>query len=138
MTVSQLLDKTTVVIAGTGVQSLKAGDDLLILAIGPKLPGLDVPLVVRKADVVVETATKYYAVARTPEYEATVESGIAVLSGMSNKKVWRRDPLKVEEGQLIGNPGWGPVAVGDHVIKAGELSDFVDHLAATASKKLEQ
>ena len=53
----------------------------------------------------------------------------AVISGMSSKKVFRRDPLNVDEKQLIGNPAWGAVTIGDPVVKANELSAFVDHLA---------
>ena len=54
MRVAQLLDKTTIVVTGSGIEDVDQGSTLLILAIGPKPEGLDVPLVVPKADVIVD------------------------------------------------------------------------------------
>jgi hypothetical protein len=110
--IAEILDKTTVVIKGTGLESLDPGDELSIVAIGPILPSIGVPLVVQKADLVVDSASKYYAIAKTPQYEVTVE-GLPALTGfMGPRKEWRRDALKVDEKQVVGNPAWKPVAVG--------------------------
>jgi hypothetical protein len=128
--VAQLLDKTSIVVAGEGVGRLSEGSSILVIAIGPKLQGLSVPLVVPKAELVVDSVTKFYAIARSPEYETTVEGGFSALAtAMSPRKVYRRDPLRVDEKQLVGNPGATPIAVGDPVILHNELSMFVDYLA---------
>jgi len=131
MTISQLLDKTTVVIAGNGIDQLSVGDRVSVLAIGPKVHGLTVPLIVPKAELEVDAVTKYYVIARSPQYETLVDTGIgAALAGMTKQKVLRRDQLRIDEKELIGNPALASITVGDPVVPTGELSEFVDYLAA--------
>jgi hypothetical protein len=132
MKISQLLDKTTVVVAGEGIERLGVGDMISVLAIGPKIHGVSVPLVIPKAELEVDAVTKYYVIARSLEYETTVDTGLAAaIAGMTQQKVRRRDQLRVDEKQLIGNPALAPVTIGDPVVATGELSEYVDHLAAT-------
>jgi hypothetical protein len=131
MHISQILDKTTVVVAGEGVERLSVGDSLLILAIGTPLPGIGVPLVVKKADLEVDSVTQYYAVARTPEYDVVVQDSVATIASVFGpKKIRKRDQLRVDESILMGNPAAGPVRIDDPVVEEGELSEYVEMLAA--------
>jgi hypothetical protein len=125
MQVGQILDRTTVVIIGPGIEGLKHDDDLQILVVGREIPGLGVPLVVPKAQLRVQSVAGAYVVARTATYDvevaATVNPGAPVQSRMET----RRYELKVDEAQLVGNPSNTPVAAGDPVIRPLDLPRFM-------------
>ena len=131
MRISQLLDKTTVVITGEGIERLKTGGALHVLALGVKTPEMAVPLVIPKADLVVDAVTRYYVIAKTPEYETTINTGLGLsMAEMFQKKVWKREPLRVDEKLLVGNPALGSVKPGDPVVPTNEISEFVDYVAS--------
>jgi hypothetical protein len=116
-TVSAILDKTTLVITGSTVKDLWAGQKLLVLAVGQQIPGSAVPLVVPKARVEVTVAAGAYVLAR-PETQD-------VLLGFQTGLTRRRPALDVDEGSLLGNPGSGPIKVGDPVILEDSLAEYV-------------
>jgi hypothetical protein len=83
MQIGQILDKTTVVIVGPGVEGLKVNEELQILAVGHEIPNLGVPLVVPKAQVRLENVAGAYGIARTGTYEVEV-SPTAAFSALTS------------------------------------------------------
>jgi hypothetical protein len=131
MQIGQILDKTTVVIIGPGVDKLTVNDELQILAVGREIPNVGVPLVVPKAHVRVYSVAGAYVVARTGTYEVEVSAGDFTTFSrtfMQPRKETRRYELAVDEKQMVGNPSNTPVAVGDPVIKPGDLPRFLESL----------
>lgn len=130
-TIAQILDSTTIVIVGNGVESLRPEEELQIVATGLNIPGLNVPLVVPKAHVEVSNVAGLYALARTTTF-TTQESSPnlasigAALAGV--RTVTKRRQLDVTESQVVGNPANKPVAVGDFVIRPDDLPRLVNFL----------
>jgi hypothetical protein len=130
MQIGQILDKTTVVVIGPGVEGLKINDDIQILAVGKEIPNLAVPLIVPKAALKVQSTAGAYVVARTSTYDVEIDPGAPWRSVFDTGKrtETRRHQLTVDEGQMVGNPSNTPVAVGDPVIKPGDLARFIAFL----------
>jgi hypothetical protein len=134
MQVGQILDKSTVVITGPGVENLKIGDELQILAVGREIPTIGVPLVVPKAVVLVQSNAGPYVLARTGTYEAEVDpiSSLGSIGSLylGKTKEMRRYELRVDDKQIVGNPATSQVSVGDPVIKPSDLQRFIASLRA--------
>ena len=125
--VAQLLDKTTVVVAGPRVEALSVGEELQILAVGRDIPGVDAPLIVPKALLKVTSVAGAYAIARTTTYEAQ-EDPMNWANPLSRRTVTRHYSLTVNDADLVGNPGQAPVRVGDPVIRPQDLSLLVAYI----------
>ena len=72
--------------------------------------------------------------ATTARVEVTVAAGAYVLArpetqhvllGFQSGLTRRRPALDVDEGSLLGNPGSGPIKVGDPVILEDSLAEYV-------------
>lgn len=126
MEVSEILDKTTFVITGKGMESVQRGSRLTILAVRGKVKNTNAPLVLPKATVEVTSHAGEYVIAR-PQITESDESlgGILALTMNSKRTVRRREPLQVEDDSLTGNPAHAPVKVGDPVIREEDLSEYV-------------
>jgi hypothetical protein len=134
MRVSDILDRTTLVIAGPGVEKLTVGEELHIFAVGKEISGLGIPLVVPKATVEVTSVAGVYAIARSPEYTEKVS---AFALDMFGRTVSKRDALNVDEKSLKGNPGSAPIRPGDPAVQLSKLPELVKALAAVAAKSSE-
>ena len=131
--VAQILDKTTLVISGTGIDQLHKDEDLWVVGTGSVVANTELPLVVPKATVVVTMIAPAYVIARPKviEEEVPVQSMFTgILPPQPGYKTVRRRPgLNVDEQTLAGNPGSTPVRVGDAVIRPEDISAFVALLA---------
>ena len=132
--VAQILDKYTLVVTGENVDKLSEDESLMILARGTNVPGVDVPLFVSKATVVVTEVPGPYAIVKAPTYEVqestpSALSGFASILGASGTRtVTKRSPLSVDEAAIIGNPAVRPIVVGDPVIRRDDLQSFIRDL----------
>lgn len=131
MNVAQILDSTTVVVAGEGAAWLKEGDQLQIVAVGKEVPGIGLPLVVPKATLYVTSAAGPYAVARTESYETET----SLFPSLTSTRVRRRYQMTINEKQMVGNPAASPVAVGDAVIRADGMSSFLNFLKSAQGEQ---
>lgn len=120
--ISQILDRTTVIVAGSGVNKIRPLEDLVVVAVGQPVFGTQAPLVVPKARLEATVITEHYLIARPP-----VTNQASLLSVMDSMKKGR-SALTVSDEDLQGNPGQEPVRVGDIVLRADEISDYVTHL----------
>jgi hypothetical protein len=135
MQVGQILDKTTVVIIGPGVDALKLNDELHILAVGREIPNLGVPLVVPKGVLFVQSVAGAYVVARTDTYEVETNQTFGSLAILApGRTETRRRQLSVDETQLAGNPSNTPVSVGDPVIRPADLPRFIASLSSKPNR----
>jgi hypothetical protein len=123
--VSQILDKTTLVIAGAGVETLLEGDILLVLAKGAPLTGTDIPVFVPKAKVEVTLAAGPYAIARPPEVKVVHRDYFAPMLPGGERVSVERPTLRATESQMTGNPAFVPIGVGDPVVRPADLKTYV-------------
>jgi hypothetical protein len=130
MRVSEILDRTTIVIAGEGVESLTIGTELQVLAVGRPLKGIGVPLLVPKANVEVTSVAGVYAIARSPVY---TEQKSTLVTDLFSRSVTKRDALNVDESNLLGNPASAPIAKGDPVVRPNQLAELVKALSDSRS-----
>jgi hypothetical protein len=128
LAVSQILDKVTLVLTGSGLDRISIDDTLVILAVGRPLKDSGVPLVVPKATVVPVLNAGFYIIAKTPLVEEEGERGAFGIL-VPGKKISRRPQLLVNEKEVVGNPGMGPVALGDAVVRARDVQAFIRSLA---------
>ena len=126
--VSQILDKTTLLITGDKVGDLSMGSVLLILAVTKSRSLKGIPLVLPKVTLEVTLVTDFYAVARPPVEKHVSSSTMMTLT--TSTTISRRPKLDVEESNLVGNPASIPIAIGDPVIEKVNLRDYVAELAA--------
>ncbi|MCP3099002.1 hypothetical protein LZ198_08940 [Myxococcus sp. K15C18031901] len=134
LNVVRILDDRNLILVGSEIDKIREGEILAVLAVGPKIEEIgNVPLVVRKASVMVTTHAGGYIVASSPqEEETTYESSnlMAVLGGKERTKtVLVRRPLAVSEKDVMGNPARRPISIGDPVIRREDLREFVRYLA---------
>lgn len=133
MKVAKILDKTTLVITGEGVETLNEGSHVLVLAIGPALPESAAPLVVPKCELEVTLVTPEYAIARTIAYQeeqASPMDYITLTQLGQRRTVTKRPQLTIDESLLAGNPAHEPIQMGDPVVLKGQLGTFVQDLAS--------
>jgi hypothetical protein len=133
MEVVSILDKTTIVVGGAGVEGLRVGEEVVVLGVGRNLPGTNVPLVVPKETLEVTLVTPSYAIAR-PAQVTEQEHNFSTIA-MSPRLVKRRPPLAVDEGAMTGNPAAIPIRPGDPVARPGDVSKYVERLADARVKK---
>jgi hypothetical protein len=129
MQVSQILDKSTVVLTGDKLDDLTKGDELFILAKGSNVGATGAPLYLPKATVEVDAIVPgHYLIAKSPTYEVE-ETTNSLLSGgvfgPQTRTVTKRATLRVTESELVGNPALTPVKVGDTVIRERDFGAFV-------------
>ena len=131
--VAAILDKTTLVISGTGIDQLHKDEDLWVVGTGPVVANTDLPLVVPKGTVAVTMIAPAYVIAKPEivEEEVPVHSVFAGIMPPQPgyKTVKRRPALNVDEQSLAGNPGSTPIRVGDAVIRPKDVGAFVALLA---------
>jgi len=118
-----ILDRTTVLVAGGGIEAVSVGSDLLVLAVGAVIPGANVPLVVPKARLEVTQNAGKYVIARPPEIE-TESTWTALMAAARSTTVRQRPPLSVDEKTMLGNPGAVAVKVGDPVIRETQFREY--------------
>ena len=128
MKVAEILDKTTLVISGEGVELLLEDDEIYILSVGREIRDSKVTLIVPKAKVVVTAAAGAYAIARSQLVEV-IEDPMRTLTLMMPRKRQVRPALSVDEDAMVGNPGRSPIAIGDPVVKSDDLPDLVKRMA---------
>ena len=124
--IASILDGTTFVITGKGIEELPLGQHLAVYAEGPKIPGIVAPVLLEKAALEVTQVAPEYAIVRPPQVEVETNA-FAGLTG--ERKVWRRPSLGVLEQEKTGNPAAGPIRVGDFVFRPGDLKAVVSYLA---------
>lgn len=122
--VAHILDRTTVVIVGERVETLKPGEELMICYVGQSVGDTGAPLVIPKATVVVATANGPYVVARSRTYDAPDNYSVAAILGQMGT-VKKSENLNVDDKTVIGNPANSPVAPGDVVLKAADIAAYV-------------
>ncbi|WNZ65183.1 hypothetical protein QEG98_17040 [Myxococcus sp. MxC21-1] len=132
--VIRILDDKTLVVSGEGVERIAEREDLVVLAVGPKLEELgDIPLVVQKAYVVVTSHVGSYLIVAPPVEHETVQENSnwgALIGGRERTKTLSvRRALPVMEKDVMGNPARRPIGVGDPVIRRSDLKEFVKSLA---------
>ena len=128
--VTEILDNTTIVVSGSGASQLHPDEKLWVVGVGPVVGTTNLPLVVPKTTVVVTMVSPGYVIARPEAKKQQVESPSAFTAiHPSTRTVWRREPMKVEEKSLAGNPGRAPVRVGDPVVRPADVQAFVTKLA---------
>lgn len=134
----KVLDRTTLVLSGKGLDEIREGEPLVVLGLGPTLDEVGgAPLVVVKASVVVTANAGDYVVASPPgtEVEEPATNFSAMLYGMKQTRtVVRREPLTVTESELSGNPASRAVAIGDPVIRRADYKAFVQALKTASTK----
>lgn len=130
MEVAEILDKTTLVITGEGVDSLQEDDELYILSAGRHIRGTSVPLLIPKAKVVVTAPAGEYAIAQSQTVEETEPSPLITSARMFAPVTRRYRPaLSVDEKAMIGNPARSPITIGDPVVRSDDLPNFVKRMA---------
>ncbi len=123
--VLKLLDRQTVLIGGGDLSRFQEGTEVDVLAVGSPLQEVEgVPLVIPKARLEVTSNAGAYLVA-SPVVTTSDETDV-FSTVYRTRKVRRREPLNVAETDLAGNPAGRPIVVGDPVIEAGKLQDFVN------------
>lgn len=131
LSVLKILDKQTLVLAGSNLNQINIGSQLVVLAEGPRLEEIGgIPLVIVKAEIeVVEHAGKYL-IASPPGREVKYESSLsAIARGLGPTTVFTRPDLTIQEKDMIGNPSKRAVAIGDAVIRRKDLELYVDSLS---------
>lgn len=122
--VSEILDKTTLVVVGSGIDSLREGETLVVVAVGAPVGSTGVPLVVPKAKLEVTSVLSQYAIVR-PEAEEVEERPISTMLAMTaGRKYWRRPALDVDEKDLRGNPARTNIARGDPVLRLSDVKAY--------------
>jgi hypothetical protein len=130
MKVSQLLDLNTIVVVGD-ISGIARGAGLVVVSVGAPVPGTSAPLVLPKVDLEVTQTSGHYLIARPPMVEVPNAFTSLVIDSQRPKRV--RPQLQVDEQELLGNPAQKPVTVGDTVIRANDVADYVDMLAQGGS-----
>lgn len=127
--IKAFVDATTVVLVGHRTEELQEGDELYVLGIGDvNIPGTDMPLVTPKAKLEVTFPADVYALARSPAEITRVPRFLvsaALTEMMTGQTVERREPLTKDESQFLGNPARKPVQIGDAVVPAKRIGDFI-------------
>jgi len=125
--VTTIADSTTIVIVGDGIDQLKDGEQLYILAVGEGVvPKTTAPFVMPKATVEVTFAAGVYAVVRPPTETQELPnafSSFAVNLGLP-KSTTTRPKLNVDEKQTTGMPS-RQIKVGDAVIRVKDLAQYI-------------
>lgn len=123
------VDSTTVVITGHRVDDLRMGDSLYVLAIGVTyVPEANIPLIVPKAAVEVTFAPGPYVLAQAPMVEKQTTGDLAAsLAAMvgGTRTVKFRPALTTDEKSFIGNPANEPIKIGDVVVRARDVSNYI-------------
>lgn len=128
--ISQILDKTTIILTGESIGTLSIGDELSILAKGQKIQKSDISVYVVKGELEVIAVTGAYTIARPPELTKKEPIGMASLMtsvrDSGYKTVYYRPELNVLEDEERGNPKRQPIKTGDIVILEKDFRIFVD------------
>jgi hypothetical protein len=140
--VASFIDATTVVVVGHRVDDLTLNDELYVLAVGNStVPKTNVPLIVPKARLEVTFLAGVYALARSATIEKVKIPGVD-FEALTNpfgslavaKTVERRKPLTNDEKLFTGSPADGAaVVVGDTVVRADDIADYIKWRAEQAS-----
>lgn len=136
--VAEILDTTTLVVSGLGVDQLEHGERLMIVGVGPIVRNTNTPLVVPKRSVQVTMVSPAYALVRPEVTDEVIQPPSAIFESVISTKpktVRRRAPLNVDEKGLAGNPGSAPVRVGDPVVRPTDLAAFVAMLTEARAQK---
>lgn len=138
--IEQILDKTTFIITGENVSLLIEGEILSILAKGPDLKPLNVPVYLIKGTLEVTSVTSAYAIARPPIQTkvepATYLGALSALSSSQSAKTVRYRPtLDVPADEERGNPSNEKIITGDILVRKADYRNFVDSLIKPIDKK---
>lgn len=128
MRVEKILDKYTLVIGGPyqALHGVSEGNELAVIHVVPGGLPNGMPLVMSKARVVVRDHLGEYIIADAQTREKQV---LPALSILGLRSVETRSPLNVDSSSLSGNPASAPVRVGDLVILASDMREYVKQLA---------
>jgi hypothetical protein len=126
--IKAFVDATTAVLMGHRTHELEDGEELYVLGIGDtNIPGTDIPLITPKVKLEVTFPAQVYALARSTR-EST---GVNLLGSFAaSMETFSRAPLTRDESQFIGNPARRPVRVGDVVVPAKRLGEYIKWRAA--------
>lgn len=136
MKVDEILDDTTILLSGENLFQMHIGDEVLVLAL---LERPQSTIAIPKAKLEVTDDGGSYLIARPPIVEREVRNVYAELTGSVGigsepKKRRVRDSLRIESHEAIGNPAREPVRKGDHVVRSGELAEFVAWINASRKR----
>lgn len=131
--IASFVDAHTAVLIGPHAEDVEEGDELYVLGIGfSVIPKVDVPLMAPKAKLEATFVPGPYVLAKAPVEKIETETSAAVIRRLLEgvQLTERRQKLTTAEQFFLGDPGKEPIKIGDIVVRASDLKNYIQYRAS--------